>query len=113
LGFDSDFFLNHEDIELCDRVRALGKQIHVLPNLTVLHHDGGTQRLNWKRFVRDRLNAKWIYLHKRFHGIALLCAQILWWEGVVLRILVGAVLLRGTQRSRLKGYFEAMRARLA
>jgi GT2 family glycosyltransferase len=63
LGFDSDFFLNHEDIELCDRVRALGKQIHVLPNLTVLHHDGGTQRLNWKRFVRDRLNAKWIYLH--------------------------------------------------
>jgi len=108
-GFDPDFFLNHEDIELCHRIRESGQQIHVLPSLTVTHLDGASQRRDWTRFVKDRLDAKRIWLGKRFHGIALALARLLWFEGVLLRIALSFLFARGDARTRLKGYFGALR----
>lgn len=108
-GYDPDFFLNHEDIELCHRVRQKGFLVQVLPDLTVTHLDGGTQRRDWARFVKDRLDAKRVWLRKRYRGLPLLLARILWLEGVLVRICIAALLFHGTSRTRLRGYLEALR----
>jgi GT2 family glycosyltransferase len=111
-GFDVDFFLNHEDIELCHRIRAMGRAIHVLPQQHIIHLDGGTQRKNWSRFVKDRLDAKRVWFRKRYHGPARLFARMLWLEGVILRIVVSFLLHRGNDRTRLSGYLAALKAGL-
>lgn len=107
-GFDEDFFLNHEDIELCDRIRQSGK-VFVFPEIEVRHLDGGTQRKDWSRFVKDRLDAKWIYLGKRYRGLRLLIAKLLWLEGMLIRIAISSMVRTAEGRSRRVGYIAALR----
>lgn len=108
-GYDSEFFLNHEDIELCHRIRMAGHSVHVLPRLSVIHVDGGIQRKDWARFVKDRLDAKRVWFRKRYSGIELLMARMLWLEGILIRIAISWLVHRGSQRTRLKGYIDALR----
>ncbi len=41
-GFDEDFFAHMEEIDLCWRLKNLGKQIYVFPQVKVYHLGGGT-----------------------------------------------------------------------
>lgn len=41
-GFDPQFFLYWEDVDLCRRVRQVGKKIVFLPNARVIHHKGSS-----------------------------------------------------------------------
>lgn len=107
-GFDEEFFLNHEDIELCDRIRQSGK-ILVFPEIQVRHLDGGTQRKDWSRFVKNRLDAKWIYLGKRYRGLHRVAAKLLWLEGVLIRIAIASMARTAESRSRRVGYIAALR----
>ena len=40
MGFDEDFFLYSEEIDLCWRLHKAGWKVRYLPELTVLHHAG-------------------------------------------------------------------------
>ena len=42
-GFDPDYFLYWEDVDLSWRVRAAGGTLALLPEVSVVHHVGGTQ----------------------------------------------------------------------
>src|SRR3989344_4116278 len=41
-GFDGRYFLYYEDIDLCRRVRQLGKKVYFHPKVTIKHLLGGT-----------------------------------------------------------------------
>lgn len=41
-GFDSDFFMYSEEIDLCHRIQKLGYKIVLLENVSVLHENGGS-----------------------------------------------------------------------
>jgi len=41
-GFDSDFFAHMEEIDLCWRLKNIGKEIYVFPKVKVFHLGGGT-----------------------------------------------------------------------
>ena len=43
-GFDDDYFLYWEDVDLSWRVREAGGRLEVVRDLTVVHDEGGTQR---------------------------------------------------------------------
>lgn len=42
-GYDEKFFVYYEDIDLCKRVRDLGKKIYYYPKVQVKHLGGGTK----------------------------------------------------------------------
>lgn len=104
-GFDEGFFLNGEDLDLCDRIRAAGKKILVDPKLNVVHGNSRIQSRNLSRFIFDRLEGKRKYLSRRHRGLNLLVARTLWVLMVTIRLTVGFVVLRGTERTRLQGYW--------
>ncbi|MBK9577078.1 MAG: glycosyltransferase [Fibrobacterota bacterium] len=104
-GFDEGFFLNGEDLDLCDRIRAAGKKILVDPKLNVVHGNSRIQSRNLSRFIADRLEGKRKYLSRRHHGLSLLVARALWVTMVTIRLTVGFFVLRGTERTRLQGYW--------
>jgi len=106
-GFDPDFFLNHEDIELCARVRDIGLDVQVVPALTLIHREGTTQRKNWRFFTFHRFVSKWIYIEKRRKGFSKFLAQLMWWEALAWKYLIGALILRASARSRLPGFLDA------
>jgi len=109
-GFDPDFFMNGEDVELCDRIRERGLQIHYRHDLRLLHAEGTTQRADWERYMFHRFQAFRIYIDKRYQGLRRNIAILLWYEAIALRILSGFLLLRGTSRTRLRGYLKAVKA---
>ena len=50
-GFDSDFFIYSEDIDLCTRIKMTGGKVYVLPETKVFHLHGQTSRKLDKSFV--------------------------------------------------------------
>lgn len=108
-GFDPGFFLNHEDVELCDRIRLLGLGVHLLPDLRVVHAEGTSQRSNWANYTFHRQQGKWVYISRRYRGVWRFLAQMVWWESIVLKFAVGMLVLRGPGRTRLRGFLRAIR----
>jgi GT2 family glycosyltransferase len=44
-GFDENFFMYYEDMDLCGRARSLGYEVLYCPEISILH-DGGKSRKN-------------------------------------------------------------------
>jgi|GEM_PF-1511451 GT2 family glycosyltransferase len=103
-GFDEGFFLNGEDLELCDRLRSRGLAVLVNPEIHAIHGNSSIQGKDLGRFVADRLEGKRKYLSRRYRGFSLLVARALWIEMVSIRLAAGWILLRGSNRTRLPGY---------
>ena len=57
-GFDKQFFMHQEEIDLCWRIQGIGKGIGYCPNSKVFHHGGGTLTTNnyKKTFYNHRNN---------------------------------------------------------
>jgi len=66
-GFDTDFFLYSEEIDLCRRSRELGFQPTVVPSslLQHKHHD----ELESKRRIQIIYKSKFLYAHKHHSGL--------------------------------------------
>lgn len=52
-GFDENYFLHVEDIDLCKRAREAGGEVCFVPNATVMHYGStsqvGRQRVEWEK----------------------------------------------------------------
>ena len=48
-GFDENFFMYFEEVDLCYRLFSQGRQIHFVPEAEIIHVGGGstTQRRTW------------------------------------------------------------------
>lgn len=101
-GFDEDFFLYWEDVDLSRRVREAGGRLAVLPEITVIHDEGGTHedrtggRAKSDTYyfynVRNRMLFAHRHLTPRYQRRWLRSSPAAAWE----------VLLRGGRRQFLK-----------
>jgi GT2 family glycosyltransferase len=62
-GFDENFFMYFEDMDLCKRARAFGKEVMYLPNFLVLHKSGESYR-DKKKQKKDYYNSQEYYFKK-------------------------------------------------
>ena len=62
-GFDPRFFAHCEEIDLCWRLRLIGKKIHCIPDSSVYHIGGGTLPKNnpMKTYLNFRNNLTMLY----------------------------------------------------
>jgi len=65
-GFDEDFFMYGEDIDLSLRITQLGYKNYYLGKISVTHSKGGSTTYNYKR-VRDFYDAMKLFV-KKHHG---------------------------------------------
>jgi N-acetylglucosaminyl-diphospho-decaprenol L-rhamnosyltransferase len=95
-GFDPQFFLYSDDIDLCARAAALGARPVVTPTAVVVHVGGASSSSEGQRIKILRGKATYVRRHwsapRAFAGLTLLSA------GVALRAVGRRVL--GTERSR-------------
>ena len=67
-GFDKDFFAHMEEIDLCWRLKNLGKHIFYTSESTVYHYGGGTLEYSSpKKTYLNYRNNLWM-IHKNFKG---------------------------------------------
>jgi GT2 family glycosyltransferase len=79
-GFDEDFFMYFEDMDLCNRARRLGSEIFYFTNITIRHNHGGSSRINSKISAITKTEVAisgHIYISKHLEGFRKVLAQIL------------------------------------
>jgi len=66
-GFDEDFWMYFEDVDLCRRIRYFGGEIAFCANITIEHNHGGSSRINMKTSSKTKTEvfiSKHIYISK-------------------------------------------------
>ena len=65
-GWDEDYFLYGEDLDLCFRAEKLGLQNFYCADATVIHHKGKSAETNPKRAKKEFYKAMMIFAKKHF-----------------------------------------------
>ena len=107
-GFDKDFFAHMEEIDLCWRLKNLGKNIFYTSESTVYHFGGGTLKYSSpKKTYLNYRNNLWM-IHKNFKGNTPLFLFVL--IRILLDQISGIKLLLSGDR---KGYLSIVKAHLS
>lgn len=87
-GFDSDFFMYSEEIDLCHRIQKLGYKIVLLDDVSVLHENGGsTPNRKWAN-KQSKLSTALLFY--KVHGFL---GYVLYHLIVLLNILTNSFLM--------------------
>ena len=78
-GFDEDYFMYGEDIELSFQIKALGKKIIYLPDSSIIHFKGESTKKSSIQYLKNFYGAMAIYASKRHEGSG-------WIWNVILRL---------------------------
>lgn len=71
-GFDEDFWMYFEDVDLCRRVRNIPGEIAFCRNITIEHNHGGSSRINLKTASLTKTEvhiSRHIYISKHKTGL--------------------------------------------
>jgi O-antigen biosynthesis protein len=103
--FNSEFFLNYEDIDLCQRVRELGFRNICFPDLKCIHLDQKSQTKDLTNFVVNRYRGRLVYAKYHYNFIKRIIIRYLHIIGIIVRILISKLFYKGTEYlNRTEGY---------
>jgi GT2 family glycosyltransferase len=107
-GFDEDFFLIYEDVDLCDRIRDEGYKIIYMPTVKIIHQDGGIIKKNFYRLIVSRYHGRMVYIRKHFGFFEKSLVWVAVIIGLIIRLLITPFLYTGEEyRQRMKGYSKS------
>ncbi len=66
-GFDEDYFLHVEDIDICRRAREHGGEVYYVPDATVMHY-GSTSQVRRQKVEWEKLKGFTLYFLKHSNG---------------------------------------------
>lgn len=100
--FDEDYFVYSEEIDLCDRLRQAGRELHWVPEVAVTHFGGRSTRQAAEAMFLELYRNKVLFFRKRRGRLSagLYKLVLLWAAGT--RFLLGQAVrpLPGPQRQR-------------
>ena len=68
-GWEEDYWLYSEDVDLCKRITDAGGKIALTRNVSIVHNHGGSSRLNLKTSALTKTEviiSKHVYIHNHF-----------------------------------------------
>jgi GT2 family glycosyltransferase len=90
-GFDEEFFLYAEDIDLCKRAVDQGRHLAIINSVTIFHDLGSGQYFAPQRLMfQMRGNAH--YFRKHFSNPYVWLCLTIFWVSAMMRFVVGGVL---------------------
>lgn len=74
---DEAFFMYGEDIDLCYRIKEAGYKIIYYPEVSLVHHKGGSSKKRRNKVIYDFHNAMWLFYRKHYKKKYNLCISFL------------------------------------
>jgi hypothetical protein len=78
-GFDNDYWMYFEDVDLCKRIFSKGGKVALFRNITIEHNHGGSSRINIRTASKTKcevLISRHIYISKHKQGIEKAVTQV-------------------------------------
>jgi hypothetical protein len=91
-GFDEDYFMYGEDIDLSMKVHKLDYEVIYLPTTKIIHFKGESTKKTSFNYVKNFYNAMKIYVSKNYHG----------WYGTLLKLMLNAIIFIAAFTALLK-----------
>lgn len=109
-GFDKDYFLNYEDIDLCRKINEMGLENYYFPAYSCIHSDHSSQKKNYEVLVFSRYQSRRIFSRKYYGFFKRLCINMIHLSGIILRLAVTGIMYKNTERKqRMKGYIKSLK----
>lgn len=109
-GFNTDYFLNYEDIDLGNKIASLGYVNYYFPYLKCIHLDQTSQKRDYEKFTLSRYTSRLIYSKNNYGFLKALIIRMLHIEGLIIRILLIGIFYKGREKEqRKKGYLKALK----
>lgn len=86
-GFDEDFFMYGEDLDLCRRVQLAGKQVYYVPDTTIIHYKGESSKSAPYDSLMAFYKAMDIFFRKHFSPLYSLITTLFFRLGIALHLL--------------------------
>jgi N-acetylglucosaminyl-diphospho-decaprenol L-rhamnosyltransferase len=84
-GFDADYFMYFEDLDLGERLTAAGWQNVYVPSAVVAHIGGHATSRDFSRMALEHHRSAWRYLSHRYRGLRWLPVRMVLRAGLSLR----------------------------
>lgn len=68
-GFDTNFFMYSEEIDLCKRIKDSGGKIVYYPDVELVHKGSVGSKKNYFFFTKTSYESKYYYIKKHFKGL--------------------------------------------
>lgn len=88
-GFDEDYFLYYEDVDIQKRVKSLNLKIEVLPNIRICHNERSSVRSfeGENLYYFHMMRSKIIYYSKHVNIVNVFLVRIIYIIGILLRLI--------------------------
>lgn len=109
-GFSETYFLNYEDIDLCMKIKALGKKVVYLPRYKCIHliHRSFSER--YDKLVLSRYKSKLLYFKLHYSVIIQQLSRVVNVSGLLVKYFFSYFIYKGSERKlRQIGYFESLK----
>ena len=108
--FNSEFFLNYEDIDFCQRVRESGFKIISFPDLRCIHLDQKSQTKDLAKFIISRYQGRLVYSNYHYKYVKRKVIRYIHIAGLLIRILVTGIYYSGLEsKTRIEGYKKSLK----
>lgn len=101
-GFDKDYPLNYEDMDLCAKYFEKNLSIFIYPETKCIHLESRSQKRNYYRFVYSRYYGRLLYLHRHVNASKRTVIIILHILGLFFRLIFNSVFFNGTEKKERK-----------
>ena len=92
-GFDTNFFMYSEEIDLCKRIKADGGKIIYYPNIELTHKGSVGSKKDYYFFTKTSYQSKYYYIKKHFKGMEKLMMLVFFKLQIIIQIILWSVLL--------------------
>jgi hypothetical protein len=78
-GFDNDYWMYFEDVDLCKRISSDGGKVALFRNITIEHNHGGSSRINIRTASKTKCEvmiSRHIYISKHKTGLERAATQV-------------------------------------
>ncbi len=108
-GFDTDFFLNYEDIDLCIRIEESGYKNFCFPSLKCIHLDQTSQKREYSKLVYNRYCSRLIYSKKHYGMFKRLLIRMIHIIGIIIRLASVSFFYKAREKTeRFAGYKKSL-----
>jgi len=108
--FNSEFFLNYEDIDFCQRIRDSGYKIMSFPDLKCIHLDQKSQTKDLAKFIFSRYQGRLVYSNYHYNCVKRIMIRYIHITGILIRILVTGIYYSGEESHiRKEGYKKSLK----
>lgn len=79
-GFDEDYWMYYEDVDICARARLAGGQVAMLTSVSIQHDHGGSSRIDPKTTALTKCEvqaSRHIYISKHMQGFPRILNQVI------------------------------------